>query len=37
MYRKLGIRTAAEDAIESAEPEENENGDEKTLDMHATN
>jgi len=37
MYRKLGIKTVADDVIESAEIEENEKEDEKTLDMHATN
>jgi len=37
MYRKLGIKTAAEDALESAEIEGDEKIDEKTLDMHAAN
>jgi DNA-directed RNA polymerase subunit beta' len=37
MYRKLGIKTIADEAVEAAEIEENEKEDEKTLDMHATN
>jgi DNA-directed RNA polymerase subunit beta' len=37
MYRKLGIKTAADAAVESAEIEENDQGGEKSLDMHATN
>jgi len=37
MYRKLGIKTVAEDAMESEEIEGDEKIDEKTLDMHAAN
>jgi len=37
MYRKLGIKTIADEAVEAAEIEENEKEDEKTLDMRATN
>ncbi len=37
MYRKLGIKTIADDAAESVEIAENNTDDEKTLDMHATN
>ncbi len=37
MYRKLGIKTVADDAVESPEIEGDETLDEKTLDMGAVN